>query len=278
MIEQDVAKTLHFQKRGKMGTWQRPFLYVYIYISMYIYIYYHMYMYIYICIYICINTYNICVKITKGRLAPKLPSCGWMSRGSLVIMSTTEGARAVRAWERQKKATLRKWMIHRWKRSRARNPVFLWVWWPPGHKSIGSVFPRVRASLGQSPTESARDCSERSVCTVKGCRVPSCTSGRRGRKHAHETARARFAVVPGHVWKMGSEKCAPDCSKKRKTSGVQRRVESFPLSRSVAIVDLRDTPAMRVCKWCVKTHWHGSESISGTATLIIVLLLYCAGL
>ena len=141
-----------------------------------------------------------------------------------------------------------------------------------------SVFPRVRASLGQSPTESARDCSERSVCTVKGCRVPSCTSGRRGRKHAHETARARFAVVPGHVWKMGSEKCAPDCSKKRKTSGVQRRVESFPLSRSVAIVDLRDTPAMRVCKWCVKTHWHGSESISGTATLIIVLLLYCAGL
>jgi hypothetical protein len=22
-------KTLHFQKRGKMGTWQRPFLYIY---------------------------------------------------------------------------------------------------------------------------------------------------------------------------------------------------------------------------------------------------------
>ena len=59
----------------------------------------------------------------------------------------------------------------------------------------------MRASLGQSPTESARDCSERSVCTVKGCLVPS-TSGRRGRKHAHETARARFAVVSGHVWKL----------------------------------------------------------------------------
>ena len=45
-------------------------VYISIYVSMYIYIYYHMY------IYICINTYNICVKITKGRLAPKLPSCG----------------------------------------------------------------------------------------------------------------------------------------------------------------------------------------------------------
>ena len=78
--------------------------------------------------------------------------------------------------------------------------------------------------------------------------------GRWGQKNAHQTV-----------------------AKKRKTSGVQRRVESFPLSRSVAIVDLRDTPAMRVCKWCVKTYWHGSESIS-TATLIIVLLLYCAGL
>ena len=32
----DVAKTLHFQKRGKMGTWQRPFLDIYIYICIYI--------------------------------------------------------------------------------------------------------------------------------------------------------------------------------------------------------------------------------------------------
>ena len=26
MIERDVAEALHSQKRGKMGTWQRPFL------------------------------------------------------------------------------------------------------------------------------------------------------------------------------------------------------------------------------------------------------------
>ena len=31
MIELDGAKTLHFQKRGKMVTWQRTFLYIYIY-------------------------------------------------------------------------------------------------------------------------------------------------------------------------------------------------------------------------------------------------------
>ena len=66
-------------------------------LSVYIYIYPCIFTYNIIYIYICINTYNICVKITKGRLAPKLPSCGGMSRGSLVIMSTTEGARAVRA-------------------------------------------------------------------------------------------------------------------------------------------------------------------------------------
>ena len=46
-IEHDVAKTLHFQKRGKMGAWQRTFLYIYIYTHTFIYV----------CDYICLSTY-----------------------------------------------------------------------------------------------------------------------------------------------------------------------------------------------------------------------------
>ena len=77
MIEHDVAKTLHSQKRGKMGTWQRPFLYMYIYIFIHIYIhiyiyiytYIHIYIYTYIHIYIytyihtCVYIYNLYIRI-----------------------------------------------------------------------------------------------------------------------------------------------------------------------------------------------------------------------
>ena len=171
-------------------------------------------------------------KMFKWSLVRKLPSCGRMSRDSFVIMLNHHHVSSC-----QPHHHVGSMWVHRWKHSRARNPMFFQVKW----------LSRVSVSAGAG------------------------LDLRKLSKKVHRTvARARFALqnvekLSGseHFWKMRSmrsTKCAPDCCKSSICASNCEKYITFraapDLCGRVLLLTLRgcfstwcDAPAIQVCNW-----------------------------
>ena len=147
-------------------------------------------------------------------------------------MSTSSSS----SWEAKESGTV--W-IHGWKHSRARNPVFLQVWWLLGSPQKGLCF---RGDLGKWSTKSAQDCSESLICTLKCYKNyhGRSTFGRSGPKNVEETlARVRFD------------------KRTIKIRGPQHRAKLSPLSTLRARWSAWcNAPAEGFASGCGKTNWY----------------------
>ena len=188
---------------------------------------------------ICYDSRTCCFSIIQRKFSSKkLLSYGWMSRGSLVVTSSScqqhfEQEQFVCGSCREEQQFRNAW-LHGWKHSRARNPVFFRVKWLVGSPESGLCF---RGGFGPRcgkvvDKKSAEDCSRAWF--------------------ALQNVKAWTAVE--HFWKIRSAKCARDCSessiccKIRKSWHVQSSATSSPLSALREHWSIWcDAPAMWVC-------------------------------